>query len=141
MPKHLTTATAVMLLALTACSNSGDTSDKTPAESRHTTTVAPDTANLEQAVRDYTAAYFKPDPATGYAMLSKRCKAEISQAMFAAQLEQASKDYGPQTVKTITVDQVSGDLARVTYGVGLPVLDQNGQPWAREDGEWRFDAC
>jgi hypothetical protein len=133
-------AIAAALLTITACSS--DTSKPAaaqPADAATTTDTA--AADLEQAVRDYTAAYFKPDPDTGYAMLSERCQADINQTFYTAQLEQASKDYGQLNVETVTVDQISGDLARVSYGMGLPILDQKSQPWVNEAGAWRFDAC
>lgn len=142
----ITLTTAAALLALTACSSSND--DKADAPSSSPTAEQPSTtptpaaaAGLEDAVRAYTEAYFagKADPA--YATLSKRCKGKVAPEVYAAVVEQAHADYGQQTVKTFKADQVSGDLARVSYGVGLPKFDQSGQPWAREGGDWKYDAC
>ena len=48
---------------------------------------------------------------------------------------------GDRTVKRFTIDKISGGMARVSYGVGLPRYDQHGQPWTREGGHWRYDAC
>lgn len=146
-----TAATIVVLLAtLAACSDDpapnppatpaakpDQSAPKQPAD----TQAAEDKAALEKAVRKYTAAYFKPDADTGYAMVSARCKETMPREGFEALLERASGDYGEQDVKRFAVDQLSGDMARVTYGVGLPLFDQKQQPWVREAGAWHFDAC
>lgn len=138
-------ATAAALLALTACSGSGDTDPKpaptTPASTPAATQPKVDTSALENAVRTYTAAYFKGDADTTYAMLSERCAKKITKPAMQALTDQAVGDYGKQDVKRFAVDQISGDLARVSYGVGLPKFDQKQQPWAREGGAWKYDAC
>ncbi|MFE6486606.1 hypothetical protein ACFVGN_27235 [Streptomyces sp. NPDC057757] len=145
--RTITTAVlAATLLALTACSSGSDDSSEaadTPAASTEQQPAAApdDTADLTAAVEAYTAAYFKGDADTTYATLSQRCQGKISPAAYAGVVEQAGADYGEQTVKTVTVDQLSGDLARVSYTVSLPKFDQDGQAWLREDGEWRYDAC
>ncbi|MEU3962908.1 hypothetical protein AB0F42_24400 [Streptomyces buecherae] len=141
----LAAVTAAALLALTACSSDdgGDDDKATPATAgKHMSApAADDRAGLEAAVRDYTTAFFKPDATAGYNALSKRCAAEIDKAAYTTQVETASKQYGAQAVKSFKVDQLSGDMARVSYGVGLPLFDQKQQPWVREGGEWRYDAC
>ncbi|GAA4684625.1 hypothetical protein [Streptomyces youssoufiensis] len=132
------------LLALTGCSDDGGDDDKAtkPAGKTASATAADDgRAELEAAVSQYTKAFFEPDADTGYGMLSKRCAAEIDQGAYAAQVEQAAKEYGKQKVTTVSVDQVSGDMARVTYEVSVPKFSQQSQPWTREDGEWKYDAC
>ncbi|MFC0602000.1 nuclear transport factor 2 family protein [Streptomyces palmae] len=98
------------------------------------------TAALEQSVRDYTKALFTGD-ASGYALLSERCKKELTKEQFVTMGEQAHNDYGSLTVKNIKVDQISGDMARVSYGVGVPQFEQKAQSWTREAGTWRWDAC
>lgn len=150
-----TTATlaAVLLLALTACSSSDDDStDSKPApaassESSPTTeeSSAPaddNTAALEQAVKDYTAAYFKGEASTAHRMLSERCRGQINELVFGATVEQAAKEYGPDHPATDVEAEVSGELARVSYRVeGLPKFDQQAQPWTLEGGDWKYDAC
>lgn len=98
---------------------------------------------LEQAVRDYTDAYFAPDSDTAYNMLSERCAAQLQPGAFSAMLDQAAADYGQLSVETFSVDQMSGDLARVTYTVGLPMVDETltQQTWVREGDSWRYDGC
>ncbi|HZH27929.1 MAG TPA: hypothetical protein VEY95_12180 [Azospirillaceae bacterium] len=149
------TLAAVLLLALTACSASEDdgidaaptsTPSAPAANSDPTTSGTPaeasaDAAELERAVRAYTAAYFADKPDTTYGMLSARCKERITPVAMAALTERAVGDYGQQDVKRFQVDQLSGDMARVSYGVGLPKFDQKQQPWVRESGAWKYDAC
>lgn len=149
------TLAATLLLALTACSASQDDgTDAAPtstpsapaANSDPTTSGTPaetsaDAAELERTVRAYTAAYFADKPDTTYGMLSTRCKERITPAAMAALIERAVGDYGQQDVKRFQVDQLSGDMARVSYGVGLPKFDQKQQPWVRESRAWKYDAC
>lgn len=150
MNTHTTAAITASLLAvtLTACGSSDDkpaapTSATTAAQSP-TTPAAPadDTSALEKAVTAYTAAYFAPDPDTAHGLLSARCKTKMPKATLSGVLAQAATDYGPDHPATNVQAQVSGDLARVTYKVkGLPKFDQQAQPWALENGQWRYDAC
>jgi len=44
-------------------------------------------------------------------------------------------------VKSVSVDQLSGDLARISIDVGVPALARSGSPWTREGGQWKYDAC
>jgi hypothetical protein len=145
-----TTAAAIaagLLLALTACSSS-DT-DKPKIETTTAPTKAADPkpaddpkADLEKAVRAYSDAYFATDTATAYGMLSTRCRGEVTQAAYGQSIAAATKAYGKtHTIKSLTVDQMSGDMARVTYTYDATVLDQKQQPWTREGGAWRWDAC
>lgn len=133
---------AAALLALTACSSNDDSGAPADSPAAEQPAATPDdTAELAAAVKAYTADYFKGDATTTYATLSKRCQGKISADAYAGVVEQANADYGPQTVKTVTVDQLSGDLARVSYTVSVPKFDEDGQAWLREDGVWKYDAC
>jgi PBP1b-binding outer membrane lipoprotein LpoB len=143
------TLAAALLFALTACSSDSDdkpsTAESRPATSEQqepsTVPTPADTAGLESAVREYTDAYFKGDVNTAYGMLSGRCTEKINKPAMQALTDRAVGDYGHQDVKRFEVDQVSGDMARVSYGVGLPKFDQKQQPWVREGGDWKYDAC
>lgn len=156
----LATAALLAALALAACSSDGggdDEPEPQPTQDATEPTGQPtndgaaggagegdqDEAALEQAVRDYTDAFFAPDADTAYAMLSARCQGQIDETTYGAQLDQAAADYGQLSVETFTVNQLSGDLARVTYTVGLPLFDDQltEQPWTREADTWRYDAC
>ena len=152
------TTTALLLAALTACSSSDDSTDAAPSSSPTApattsqpseTPSAPDPTEtpaeddgLEQAVQQYTSAYFAADTDTAYGLLSKRCQGQMDEIVFGSLLKEAAKDYGPDHPATDVKTQVSGDLARVTYKVeGLPKFDQQAQPWTREGGAWKYDAC
>lgn len=144
--RAITTLTAAVLLTLTACSSGDD--DKADAAPSTTPTNTPaaeakddGSADLEASVRAYTKALFSGDGKTGYKILSERCKKETTPAEFQSLSEQGHNDYGSLEIKNISVDQISGDLARVSYGVGVPQFERKAQPWAREDGTWRWDAC
>lgn len=144
--------TAVMAAAavavLAGCSSSGSSDDATaPATTASSgQTAAPaaaddGTAALTAAVHAYSDAYFKPDPAAGYRLLSARCQQTTTAAAYGAALRAAVAAYGHQDVQAVTVDQIGGDMARVTYTYTVPALTQTGQPWVREDGAWHYDAC
>lgn len=142
--------TAAALLALTACSSSSDDSaDPTPSTSATvevpTTTalaLANDEENLARVAETYTSLYFAGEGEPAYVFLSKRCKAKAEPAAFEATVQQAAKDNGSGHLARDVRATVSGDMGRVSYKVqGLPKFDQQGQPWTRESGEWKYDAC
>lgn len=137
---------AALLLTLTACSSSDDKSDPSapadsPAAEQPAAKKDDGKDDLEASVRAYTKALFSGDGKTGYNLVSERCKQEMTAAEFQTLSEQGHNDYGSLEIKTISVDQISGDLARVSYGVGVPQFERKAQPWSREDGTWRWDAC
>ncbi|MFJ8144672.1 hypothetical protein ACIQ6R_06305 [Streptomyces sp. NPDC096048] len=144
------TLTAALALAVTGCSSGDESDDAAPATSTASSpaagqTPAPDDgtakADLEEAVRDYTAALFSGDE-SGYAALSERCKKTMTKASWVGMAEGAHQQYGAQKATDVKVDQLSGDLARVSYGAGnIPQFEREGQPWVREGGAWRWDAC
>ncbi|MCI3153215.1 hypothetical protein ELQ39_15890 [Streptomyces sp. GB4-14] len=155
-------AGALLLAALTGCSSTDDdaapgntASPSAPQEpSQESSTTPPaetsgtpeepttGTAALEQAVKDYTSAYFGGEASTAHRMLSERCRGEINELVFGATVKQAAEEYGPDHPATDVQADVSGDLARVSYKVeGLPKFDQSQQPWTLEGGAWKYDAC
>ncbi|MFC8987871.1 hypothetical protein [Streptomyces sp. NPDC057115] len=149
------TLAAALLLTATACTADDEPSGSGPSTPAPATTSAPpsspaepsggtgDGANaVEKAVQDYTRAYFAGEASTAHGMLSERCRKEINPLLFGETVRQASKEHGPDHPATDVRAEVSGDLARVSYKVkGLPSLDQAQQPWAREGGAWKYDAC
>ncbi|WP_159037166.1 hypothetical protein [Streptomyces specialis] len=132
---RIATALAATALAFTAACGGGDDGGDERSE-------AEDAAALEEAVRTFTEVYFT-DPPAAYAMLSERCAEQSDEATYTAQLEQFAESFGELSVQTFSVDEIDGDTAHVTYTVGDPMIDGGlaGQPWVREDGEWRYDAC
>jgi hypothetical protein len=143
-------ATAAALLALTACSSSDDSADA-PSSSSPATVEQPTTTptpaeiaavDLERVADTYTSLYFAGVGESAYAFLSKRCQAKADPAVYAATVEQAAKDYGPDHPATDLHATVSGSMGRVSYKVkGLPKFDQQGQPWTLEGSAWKYDAC
>ncbi|WP_062205234.1 hypothetical protein [Streptomyces sp. NBRC 109706] len=103
--------------------------------------AAGDEAAVEQSVRDYTVAMFAPDADTAYGLLSARCAAEMPAATFAALADQSHQQFGAQEVENFSVDEIDGDAAIVSYGIGIPQFETEGQRWTREDGVWHWDAC
>ncbi|MDG9705557.1 hypothetical protein [Streptomyces sp. DH37] len=147
MRRH-TTALAVLAaaatLALTGCSTSSSGDDSTaPATdtSSQADPQATERAVLEKSVRDYTHALFGGDGPAGYKLVSNRCKEEITPESFNAMADQGHHEHGQLEIKNISVDEISGNLARVSYGVGVPQFERAAQPWTREDGTWKWDAC
>ncbi|MET7600878.1 hypothetical protein ACWERY_38075 [Streptomyces sp. NPDC004082] len=145
---------AAALLALTGCSSSDEgtaTPTKTPSpaptksQPGHTPSPVPssdEARELEQAVKDYTAAYFKAEASTAHRMLSERCRKEINPLVYGDMLRLAKKEFGSDHRATDVKAEVSGKLARVSYKVsGLTKYHQDAQPWAREGGMWKYDAC
>ncbi|MCB5180173.1 hypothetical protein [Streptomyces antimicrobicus] len=141
---------AAALLAVTGCS-----SDPAPAADKPVPSasgpapatseapkVDPERARLEAAVRAYSDAYFKPDGKAAYNTLSKRCQGKAGPPeLFSTIVDKAAKAYGKQQIQTFRIDQLAGDMARVTYTYSVPALDQTSQPWVKEGGAWRYDGC
>lgn len=151
----ITTTTALLALTtLAACSSSNDdktapstptvstpSSEPSPAEAPTNPSTNTSTAALEKAVRDYTAALFNGTE-SGHDYLSARCKKQMDKAAWTTMAKGAHQQYGSQKATNIRVDQISGDLARVSYGAGnIPQFEREGQSWTREGGTWRWDAC
>ncbi|MBB5935016.1 hypothetical protein [Streptomyces zagrosensis] len=152
---------ALLCTPLAACGSDSD-GDKPAARGKNSNSSAPggatdaddaegdttddsngsgdESAALKRSVRSYTKALFGGDP-NGHDLLSKRCQSELSKEQFATMAKQAKNDYGTLTIKTISVDQISGDMARVSYGVGVPQFERKAQPWTREGSTWHWDAC
>jgi hypothetical protein len=143
------TLTTALLAALAACSSSSDDKADTPnssaakvTETPTTTPTPPDAVDLERVADTYVNLYFGGAGEGAYAFLSKRCRAKADPATYAATVDQAAKDYGPDHPATDVYATVSGGMGRVSYKVkGLPKFDQQGQPWTVEGGAWKYDAC
>lgn len=147
----ITASALLVAVALAGCSSSGDSSDDAaPATTSASSPTAGQTpapeegtakADLEESVRNYTRALFSGD-ASGYDTLSARCKTTMPKESWVGMARAAHQQYGAQTATDVHVDQLSGDLARVSYGAGnIPQFEREGQPWVREGSAWRWDAC
>ncbi|MGW7296095.1 hypothetical protein ACWGIB_27380 [Streptomyces xiamenensis] len=133
------TAVAAASLLLAGCGGGSKAAETPPAEEQQQGDG--EEVALEEAVRAYTEALFAPDADAAYELLSARCKDEISADEYVGLADSAHNGYGARTIETISIDQLSGDLARVSYTIGIPDLDREAQPWSREGGTWRWDAC
>jgi hypothetical protein len=143
------TLAATLFATLAACDSSSDdkadppsSSPTTAAETPTTTPTPADATELERVAETYTDLYFGGDGKGAYAFLSKRCRAKADPVVYAATVERAAKDYGPDHPAMDVHAAVSGGMGRVSYKVkGLPKFDQERQPWALEGGDWKYDAC
>jgi PBP1b-binding outer membrane lipoprotein LpoB len=149
--------TATMLAAgvlVTGCSSSSDTKpDAKPSTAAPTTApvdapsttptaaVSDDKTAVTAAAQAYTKAYFTPDADGVYALLSARCQRTTSVSQLTDILVASAVAYGKPTVKSTEVNQLSGDMARVTVHYVTPPMPETPQPWTREQGQWRFDGC
>jgi hypothetical protein len=150
--RHTTTAAlaGALLLGLTACSSETDTPPPStlPTPNQSATTEQPgeppadaSKEELAQAVRAYSAAYFATDATKAHGLMSKRCQDEAPIELYGPMVKATVETYGKHEIKTVAVDQLSGDMARVTYTYPVPTLTQKQQPWVREGGKWRYDDC
>lgn len=114
---------ALLVVALTAC---GGRNDEDP---------------LRKAVQRYSDAYLAGDAGTAYSLLSGRCQNRVSRSAFSELARGAKKLYGAkQPLKTFKAD-INGTQARVTYTYSVSAINQTGEPWVKESGEWRQDDC
>lgn len=141
-----TTAGVCALVALTACTHEPASSPgQGPTRVAPASASAPvDTAALESSVRAYVKAYYEPDAATAYRLLSATCRDRWTEESFAGLPERAAataRQIGTTyTLRRLSVDRVVGDTAQVTYGVGEPRFDETST-WILEDGVWHNDHC
>lgn len=98
-------------------------------------------AQLKYAVRTYSDAYLAGNGLAAHDLLSARCQQAVPQPALTQLVLVANKTYGPLPLTTLTVDQLDGPMARVSYTYSVPVLNQTGEPWVQENGQWRQDDC
>jgi len=104
--------------------------------------VTTEGTELRAAVQAYSDAFLTGDGRAAYAMLSARCRHRTAKADFLHIVTIARETLGgkPRAFLSYT-EQVSGDLARVTYTFDDPTLNQEAEPWVRETGTWHEDDC
>lgn len=120
-----TLAIALALMATVACGGGDDDNAE---------------ADLERAVREYSEAFLAGDVGRSRELLSERCRTRIGGQLEAA-VALAKEQYGPQTIRELTIDALDGDEAEVTYSYVESDLNQRREAWVREGGEWRNDDC
>lgn len=99
-----------------------------------------DDGSLKDAVRGYSAAFLRGDAAATVEMLSERCRDRIG-AQLPSVVAAAAQAYGNAKITSLSVDEQSGNLARVTYRYDRAELDQEGEPWVKQGGRWKQDDC
>jgi hypothetical protein len=113
-----------------------------PAPSPSSTPTTPDvSAALRAAVQAYSDAYLTGRGGAAYALLSARCQRRWSAGDFSDLVTQAKAQYGHALPLRSFKPEISGDLARVTYTFDVAEIDQDAEPWVREDGSWHEDDC
>lgn len=120
----------------TSPSATTDSTSALPASS----TAVQDSA-LRQSVEAYSSAYLGDRPSEAYTLLSARCQAQITSSQMASLTHGAKLLYGAAKLIDYHEDQVIGNSARVTYAYDQPAINQSGQRWTREAGQWHWDAC
>ena len=98
-------------------------------------------AELERSVRAYSEAYLGGDAEAAHALLSERCQERLTLDAFRPSVAGGRAAYGEAKMTSLSVDELSGNLARVTYRYDVAAIDQEREPWVREGGGWRQDDC
>lgn len=139
MHKYGVTVGAMVAVLLTGCSGSSGGSGAAP------TTPGPKPgspeAAVEAAVKAYSHDVVSGAGAQGYKLVSKRCKKIIDAAAFDEQAAQAKANYPGAAIVSISVDDLSGKMAHVSYTYANAVLNQTHKAWLKETGGWHWDAC
>jgi hypothetical protein len=122
--------------AVAALTSNASTASPAPSAS-----AGDSTKPLRAAVQAYSDAYLTGRSTTAYALLSARCRKRMSPNAFSTLTSAAEKTYGSALPIKSFDAQGSGDLARVTYTYDLKAINQNAEPWVRENGKWKEDDC
>lgn len=150
-------AVVVILMALSACSSDDESPDdpetvqddvselesatEEQAETREEALSQLDqTILLEAAVVSYTYAFLSGDEDAAWGLLSERCRDRTPEDQFRAAVREAGAIYGPLEFRRLEV-AVNGDQGQATYVFEATELNQDREPWVREDGEWYNDGC
>lgn len=150
MTHRLTLAAAVLGLSM-ACGVQSDAETRTDSPATSETaepTAAPARANapgpedeLRVAVQGYSDGFLGGDPTVAYEYFSARCQEKVSLSYFTGIVTAAKMTYGNALPIASYDAKVSGDLARVTYTYDVVALNQDAEPWVREEGLWKTDDC
>lgn len=120
--------------------STGGTSDTPPTAAASSATTSEKDA-LKAAVRSYSDAYLGGDAQTAWDLLSNRCRQRLTMAQMRTLTSGAQELYGRLDIVNLTIDDMSGNLARVTYTYPVAKLNQTQEPWVKENGKWREDDC
>jgi hypothetical protein len=147
--RQWTVTLGLLVLLVSACGASSE--DPAGSSTPTASTTAPQTATpsagateeaaLREAVQTYSDAFLTGEADASYALLSKRCQARINKDEWSAELAQAKAQFGSKQPFTSYKATVSGDLARVSYTFSVASINQDSEPWVRENGIWHEDDC
>jgi hypothetical protein len=121
---------------------SSPTESQSPADAAPSGESTPDQeTSLDAAVRNYSDAYFGKDLDGVFGRMSTRCQGVVDKNQLTGELMAIDVNYpdGTPTLTSVTVN-VDGDQGHATYSYsdGLQI---NDQPWALEEGTWKYDQC
>ncbi|MGA5304609.1 hypothetical protein ACPCHT_32190 [Nucisporomicrobium flavum] len=119
---------------------SGDVATAAPAPAS-SAPAADNTAALRRAVQAYSDAYLTGEAAVAYALLSQRCRRRMNSEEFSGLAAAAERTYGSALPIRSFDAEVAGNLARVTYTYDLKAINQDAEPWVKENGMWKEDDC
>jgi hypothetical protein len=106
---------------------------------------APDTNPLRDAVANYSHAMLTGDENAAYHMLSNRCRERLGRKDIggvARVLSSRFKDERPLVTAIVPEPNTDDRHFLVNYDFPeQPEINQVGESWSYEDGEWRNDEC
>ncbi|WP_067441358.1 hypothetical protein [Nocardioides jensenii] len=112
-----------------------------PSTTPPTKTVEADESELRGALQSYSDAFLSGDGQAAYDLFSERCKNRADHGQFIAMVDLAKQQYGESLACASYSEGASGDLARVSCTHADSSIDQDSEPWTREDGQWHQDDC
>jgi hypothetical protein len=119
---------------LTGCGNSNSSTACCPAP-------PPQKAILRTAVQVYSNSYLTGKVSASYHLLSYRCRARMPIPKWTQLVTAAKSVYGSDLPIKSFKAEIHGGLARVTYTFVVRALDQDAEPWVKENGTWHEDDC
>lgn len=111
-----------------------------PTPSGTPATGSDDETALREAVQGYSDTFLTGD-IRGYDYFSERCQARRTKEEFGEILAMAKSTYGAALPIRTFEAEIESTMARVTYTYDLPAINQDREPWVKEDGQWRQDDC
>lgn len=105
-----------------------------------TPTQDADEARLENAVREYTNAFFT-DAEEAYSLLSDKCQAAFPYDQYKLVIAAAKAQFpSGSEIETLEV-KVNGTKATATYSLEHSELNQTNESWVLQDDGWRYNQC
>lgn len=139
-----------LVVATTGCGGGAKVAGPSPTPSIRSASTKPATnkaaavaakAAIAKAVKAYSGDLVAGKGTKAYPLLSAHCRAVITASAFNALALQAHATYPKAKLRKITVTDVKGAQAHVTYTYTQAVLNQTRQSWVKEHGGWRWNGC